>query len=342
MHHDPAKNVLWVARTIEDVARELKLSETDARLLLARAKGKLLEARRKRQTPAIDTTSYVSWNAMFASAYLEAARVLDREDCKDFALKTIDRILNEAWDEAARLPAPRRRAAARRFARRSDLHGPGVLDAYESTLEIRYFESAERALQLTIEKFADADAGGFFDRSRDAAAMGGLDLARKPFQDSPTPGTNSMAAILCDRMYALTNNRLYHDWAEKTLEAFAKIAPQFGLFAASYALAALLHSRHVLQIVVTGPQNDPASGALENTANKIYRYAKSVLRVTPERAKNSSLPPALNEIIPNLPADQSQALVCVETTCRPPIKDPSELSATLTDPREASRATSTT
>ncbi|HUJ80453.1 MAG TPA: hypothetical protein VLW83_01145, partial [Candidatus Acidoferrales bacterium] len=220
--------------------------------------------------------------------------------------------------------------------------GLALLDAYESTLEIRYFESAERTLKVTIEKFADAEGGGFYDRSRDAAAMGGLDLARKPFQDSPTPGTNSMAAILCDRMYALTNNRLYHDWAEKTLEAFAKIAPQFGLFAASYALAALLHDRHVLQVVVTGPQNDPAAEALEKTANKIYRYAKSVLRVTPESTKNSSLPPALNETIPNLPLNQSQALVCVETTCRPPIKDPAELSSTLTDSRKESRATSTT
>jgi uncharacterized protein len=342
MHHNPAKNVLWVARTVEDVARELNLSETDARLLLARAKGKLLEARLTRQTPAIDSTSYVSWNAMFASAYLEAARVLDRKDCKDFALKTIDRILNEAWDEQRgflhRVGGPPLEGTL------DDqiFMGLALLDAYESTLEIRYFESAERTLKLTIEKFADPEAGGFFDRSRDAAAMGGLDLARKPFQDSPTPGTNSMAAILCDRMYALTNNRLYHDWAEKTLEAFAKIAPQFGLFAASYALAALLHDRHVLQVVVTGPQNDPAAIALEKTANKIYRYAKSVLRVTPEGAKNSSLPPALNETIPNLPIDQAQALVCVETTCRPPIKQPAELASALTDSRKESRATSTT
>ena len=342
MHHNPAKNVLWVARTIEDIARELKLSETDVRLLIARAKGKLLEARRKRQTPAIDATSYVSWNAMFASAYLEAARVLDRQDCKDFALKTIDRILQEAWDEQRGFL---HRVGGPRLEGTSDdqiFMALALLDAYESTLEIRYFESAERTLKLTIEKYADAEGGGFFDRSRDAAAMGGLDLARKPFQDSPTPGTNSMAAILCDRMYALTNNRLYHDWAEKTLEAFAKIAPQFGLFAASYALAALLHDRHVLQVVVTGAQNDPTANALEKTANKIYRYAKSVLRVTPGRAKSAALAPALSETIPNLNANTTQALVCIETTCHPPTKDPAELASALTDSRKESRATGTT
>jgi uncharacterized protein YyaL (SSP411 family) len=336
MHHNPAKNVLWVAHPIEEVARELKVSEADARLTLARAKGKLLEARRKRQTPAIDTTSYVSWNAMYASAYLEAARVLDRQDCKDFALRTIDRILNEAWDETRgfqhRLGGPRLEGSLDDQV----FMGLALLDAYESTMEIRYFEAAERALKLTIEKFADAEGGGFYDRSRDAAAMGGLDLARKPFQDSPTPGTNSMAAILCDRMYSLTGNNLYHEWAEKTLEAFAKLAPQFGLFAASYALAALLHQRHVLQVVITGPADDPSASALEQTANKIYRYAKAVLRATPEKIKSAKWPPALAETIQNLPTISAQALVCVETTCRPPIKSPNELKAILTETRASS------
>jgi uncharacterized protein YyaL (SSP411 family) len=335
MHHNPAKNVLWVAHPIEEVARELKVSETDARLLIARAKGKLLDARRKRQTPAIDTTSYVSWNAMYASAYLESARVLDREDCKEFALKTIDKILNEAWDETRgfqhRLGGPKLEGSL------DDqiFMGLALLDAYESTLDIRYFDSAERSLKLTIEKFADAEGGGFFDRSRDAAAMGGLDLARKPFQDSPTPGTNSMAAILCDRMYGLTGNQLFHEWAEKTLEAFAKIAPQFGLFAASYALAALLHSRHVLQVVIAGAADDPAAAALEQAANQVYRFGKSVLRVPLEKIKSVRLPAALAETIPDLPTSAAQALVCVETTCYAPIKNPGELKAVLNETRAA-------
>ena len=104
MHHNPAKNVLWVASTIEDRSRRSsRLDEAATRLLLARAKGKLLAARRERRpVPAIDTTLYVGWNAMFVSAYLEAARVLDREDCRAFALKTLDRILAEAWDENER------------------------------------------------------------------------------------------------------------------------------------------------------------------------------------------------------------------------------------------------
>src|SRR3989454_4898870 len=102
MHHNPAKNVLWIARDAADIARNLGRDETEIRLLIARAKGKLLEARKPRPTPFVDETPYVAWNAMFVSAYLDAARVLGGslgESCRGFALKTLDRILREAWSE---------------------------------------------------------------------------------------------------------------------------------------------------------------------------------------------------------------------------------------------------
>src|SRR4029077_18467232 len=123
------------------------------------------------------------------------------------------------------------------------------------------------------------DGGGFFDRAKDAAPMGGLDGRRKPTQDSPTPGANSVAAIALDRLYALTGEKLYRDWAEKTLEAFVGLVPQYGLFAATYGLAALLHARHALQVVVTGPECDSKAAELEKAANEIYRFGKAVLRV---------------------------------------------------------------
>jgi uncharacterized protein len=330
MHHNPEKNVLWIAAPVGSVSRELKISEPDALLLLARAKGKLLDARRRRRpTPAIDETLYVAWNAMFISAYLEAARVLQRADCRVFALKTMDRLLAEAWDES------------RGFLHRAG--GPcldgslddqvfavaALLDAYETTFDRRYFDIAEHCLRLAVERFGDPEAGGFFDRANDAAAMGGLDVRRKAVQDSPTPGANAAAAIVLDRLYTFTGERLYHDWAEKTLEAFAGRAPQYGIFLATYALAVLLHQRGVLQVVVLGAANDPKSDVLESAANEVYRFGKSVLRLTPEKINAAALPPALRETLPHLDAAKPQARVCVETTCYAPITDPAALTSML-------------
>ena len=332
MHHNPEKNVLWVAQPLEEIARKLTLSEADATLLLARAKLKLLAARRERRpTPTIDQTLYTGWNAMFISAYLEASLVLERADCREFALKTLDRLLAEAWNPAKgflhRMGGP----ALEGSLDDQVLGTAALLDAWEATLEPRYFEIAEAAMRLAVERFGDPDYGGFFDRAKDEPPMGGLEVRRKPLQDSPTPAGNSVAAIVLDRLYALTGEKLYRDWAEKTLEAFATLAPKYGLFAGTYGLAALLHARHPLQVVVTGEAKDVQAADLEKAAVEGYRFGKVILRVTPERLAAGRLPAALRETLPHLDARTPQALVCVETTCHPPITDPTRLAALLSE-----------
>ena len=61
------------------------------------ARAKLLAARAQRTAPYIDRTLYTSWNAMAVTAYLEAARVLRDEKAREFALLTLNRLLDEAW-----------------------------------------------------------------------------------------------------------------------------------------------------------------------------------------------------------------------------------------------------
>src|SRR4030095_7883498 len=242
-------------------------------------KQKMLAARLPRPTPYIDKTMYASWNAMFVSAYLEAARVFPEAlglSCRAFALKTLDRMLREAWSEE--------RGFLHRIGEGAELNGSlddqvcgaiALLDAYEATLKGRYFDAARRTMDITIEKYGDTERGGFFDRSSDAPPMGGLDVRRKPFQDSPTPGGNSVAAIALTRLYAFTDDAKYSEWAQKTLEAFAGIAPQYGMFAATYGLAATLYAHHPAQVVVTGAPGAPAAGALEAAANSIFRFGKA-------------------------------------------------------------------
>jgi uncharacterized protein len=331
MHHNPAKNVLWIAREPEEIAAQLGVEESVIRLTIARAREKMLAARFPRPTPYIDKTLYASWNAMFVSAYLEAGRALQDAlglSCRAFALKTMNRMLSAAWSESAG------------FAHR--IGGPGLsgslddqvfgvlalLDAYQTTLDERYFRAAQRTIDIVIEKYGDAERGAFFDRSSEAPPMGGLDVRRKPFQDSPTPGTNSVAAIALIRVHAFTNEPKYRDWAQKTLEAFAGIAPQFGMFAATYGLAATLFARHPAQVVITGVADDSVARALEAAANSTFRFGKSVLRVLPG-GEPASLPFALRETFPHLPKDKALALVCSGNTCFPPTSDREQLKTLL-------------
>jgi uncharacterized protein YyaL (SSP411 family) len=331
MHHNPAKNVLWIARDAADIAKQLGFDETGVRLTIAKSRGKLFAARKPRPTPFIDKTMYVAWNAMFVSAYFDAACVLGGSlgaNCRAFALKTLDRMLKEVWSES------------RGFGHR--IGGPALegslddqvfsvlalLDAYETTLDPRYFTAAQKTIDLAIARYGDAEAGGFFDRPSDAAPMGGLDVRRKPFQDSPTPSANSVAAIALVRMHAFTGDNRYYEFAKKTLEAFAGIAPQYGLFASTYGLAATLFAHHPLQVVITGDSNDPAAQALEAAAHSVFRFGKSVLRITPG-ASLTNLAGALTETLLHLPAGKPLAVVCSGQTCFPPTNDPEQLKILL-------------
>jgi hypothetical protein len=331
MHHNPAKNVLWIARSPQEIAKQLGNDEPSIVKIIAAAKKKLLAARILRQTPYIDTTMYVSWNAMFVSAYFEAARVFGDslgKQCRAFALKTLDRMLLEVWTEA------------RGFGHR--IGGPplegslddqvfgvlALLDAYEATLDAKYFSAAQKTMDHTLRRYADIENGGFFDRATDAPAMGGLDLRRKPFQDSPTPSANSVAVIALLRLHAFIGQDAYHAFAQKTLEAFAGIAPQYGLFAATYGLAASLFAHHPTQVVITGAAGDAIAQSLADAAASIYRFGKSVLRLTPGTSL-ANLAGALKETLPHLPADKAIAIVCAGQTCLPPTSDPAQLIAQL-------------
>jgi len=331
MHHNPEKNVLWIARDAAEIARTLGLDEAGVRLTIASAKGKMLAARKPRPTPFVDRTMYVSWNAMFVSAYLDAARVLAGEVGKSsraFALKTLDRMLEEAWSEengfAHRIGGP-----ALRGSLDDQVFGVlALLDAYETTLDANYFHAARRTVDATIEEYGDAEGGGFFDRASDAPPMGGLDVRRKPFQDSPTPGANSVAVMALTRLRAYTDDRKYYDWAKKTLEAFAGVAPQYGLFAATYGLAATLFAAHPTQVVIAGPSGDSTARRLEEAANGVFRLGKAVLRVTPESSQEN-LPLALRQTLPHLPKEQASALVCAGNACLPPVHTPEDVKKTL-------------
>jgi uncharacterized protein YyaL (SSP411 family) len=158
--------------------------------------------------------------------------------------------------------------------------------------------------------------------------MGGLDVRRKPFQDSPTPGANSVAAMALTRLHAYTGEQKYYDWAKKTLEAFAGIAPQYGMFAATYGLAATLFANHPIQAVITGAEGDSVAKELEAAANSVFRFGKATLRVTPG-LNVEHLPLALRETLPHLPKDKAMALVCFGNTCMPPTNETERLKAIL-------------
>src|SRR5581483_1538881 len=334
MHHNPAKNVLYVRSSIEEIESRTGFAREKVEQLLQSAKSKLYAARLKRPIPYIDKTIYVGWNALCISAYLQAASVLSSVEAQHFAFWLLDRILSTAWNPERGLA----HVVAYSFPEAAHREIPGLLDdyaattvacldAYEATSDITYFNFARRIADTLIEKFSDPTAGGFFDTSRDESQkLGVLDTRRKPFQDSPTPAGNSMASIALLRLHALTNDQRYRDLAEQTMEVFAGVAAQYGIFAGTYGIASVLFAQPHLQVVVLG--EGPVAEELYKEARLEFLINKSVVRLTTNEAVAQNLPPALAETIPNLQAgkpDEARAIICSNFTCQPPVSTAADL-----------------
>ncbi len=341
MHHNPEKNVLYVRAPVEEVAKRMGLTLERTHELLESARKKMYAARLQRPTPYVDKTVYVGWNSLCVSAYLEAAKVLKLDSARHFALRSLDRILAEAWQPEQGLqhvvaysdPAAERRVV------------PGLLDdyaftaiacldAYEATADLSYFNFAQRVTDKMLDRMFDPVSGGFFDTASPADGeqkpMGVLGTRRKPFQDSPTPAGNSVAAIALLRLHSYNNQPSYREKAEQTLELLAGLAGKFGIFAATYGIAAVHFSQPHTRTVIVG--DDDLANQFHSIAASFFGLAQSVLKLPTNEAVPQNLPPSLAETIPHVAEvtkGKSAAVLCSGFSCQPPIFDPEELRQSL-------------
>jgi uncharacterized protein len=368
MHHNPAKNVLYVRAPIDEIAARMKLTAERVSEVLSSAKMKMLTARLQRPTPFVDKTVYVSWNSLCVSAYLEAAKVLGLEKARRFALKSLDRVLAEAYQDgrahedadesshpsnAAKVAAPTLlHVVAYSDPKAGQREIPGMLDdyaftalacldAYEATADLSYFKFARRIADAMVARFYDPTSGGFFDSEApaDGKNFGVLTTRRKPLQDAPTPAGNPMAAIALMRLHHYTGVPEYRKKAEQTLETFAGVAQQFGIFAATYGIAVLYCLESPTQVVVIGKDHeDPAADELYRVAVAPFAFKKTVLRLTANEAVRENLPAVLAATIPRLPQlaslqsgkGKSFAVLCSGNSCQPPIIEILDLQRVLT------------
>jgi uncharacterized protein YyaL (SSP411 family) len=358
MHHNPAKNVLYVRASVEEIAQRMNLAKERVDELLASAKKKMYAARLQRPTPYVDKTVYVGWNSLCVSAYLEAAKVLGLTDARRFALRSLDRVLGEAWrpasgnkENAGNSVGPTVAGLLLHVVSYSDPAAShrevtGLLDdyaftalsgmdAYEATADLSYFKFAHAITDAMIARFYDATAGGFFDSepAADGQSLGVLATRRKPLQDSPTPAGNPMAAIALARLHHYTGDASYRDKAEQTLETFAGVAEQFGIFAATYGIAVVHLLESPMQVVVIAEDGDAETAeTLHAQAIAPFAFSKTVLRLERNQVVAENLPPELAGTISKLPAlggGKSFAVVCSGSACQPPVFDAAGLRTAL-------------
>ena len=295
MHHNPRKNVLWWK---SDPAGD------DEWPLLERALVGLKAARDRRPAPFVDTTPYVNWNAMMASAFLHAGAVLDRPDCNALALRVLGRIWTEAWREGRGMGHVIDRAEPRGLLEDNVHAAAAFLDAYEATGDETWRTRAISVIEHCRRAHWDDAGGGFFDVAHGRTGAAYLATPAKPVQDAPTPSGNGVAALVLARLAGFTDDPHWRGLLERQLATFGGAAPQLALYGATLLRAIDWALRPVTRIDVSGVRGPGAACDMHLLALQAYRPRKIVIRTV---------------------ADRPAATVCVGTTCSLPVATPAAL-----------------
>lgn len=182
--------------------------------------------------PPIDRTVFADANAAMVSAALRAARLLEDDWLRTFALKSLERVVLRHYRPGA--------GVAHCIEGDQEVRGLlddqiamalANLDAYEVTGDIVYEMMAEELTRQAVAVCWDAPAGGFFDRAPADRDIGLLRIRRKPF------AANCEAVRMLRRLAAVSGESEYATLADEALRAVAPQAASQGPLAAHYLLA---------------------------------------------------------------------------------------------------------
>ncbi len=264
----------------------------------------LPESRRQSQlAPPADPYCYAHWGAQAVSLLLAASWKLARPDLATPALRVLDALVEQA--------AGGNLSLAYRQGTNADTVETGLLAGWANLLEAltdaatwrpteteRYNNCARQVASVLMERFADADGGGFFDTAEDPEAVGYLQVREKPLPE------NLAAAKGLLKLHHLTQEISYHQAARQTLNAYAETYRAHGEFAANYAVAVDLFLHPPVEITVEGRADYPDTQAMLRAAGQLA-YPNLLVK----------------------PAGGGDALahLCFDNMCWPPVSDPAEL-----------------
>ena len=143
--------------------------------------------RLKLKPPYIDKHIYTNWNAMMISSYLDASVILGDPSVRDFALKSLDRLLQLNYKKGEGMfhfhdgqPHLPNQLADQTTTANTLSH------SYESTGDEKYLNTAKEIMQVAETKLYDSEHGGFFDTVTDPTAPGFLSKPAKPLEENST------------------------------------------------------------------------------------------------------------------------------------------------------------
>jgi uncharacterized protein YyaL (SSP411 family) len=271
---ETAQGVLrWMSEVLLDEGTGAFRGSQDADAVHARIA--TVAARAEHGAPECDPTIFTNWNAIAVSTLFKAASVLHEDRWREQALRTLDFLIEEMFDE---------RSGMYHYWD-GTYHLPGLLsdqaytlraliDAVQCAGGARYLELGQALAGLAIESLR-SEGGGFFDTRHDPGARGGLRRRDRSILE------NSVMAEALLRLSLLTRDGDYADTARETLVSFLGDYKRYGHFVAGYARAVDLALNPPVHVTIVGPAERADTRALRAAALAPYVASRVVQVIDP-------------------------------------------------------------
>ena len=321
------KNLLYTARSLQEVAEQSGRPAHDVATALGRARRTLMQVRGSRPRPHLDDKVLTAWNGLMIAAFARAGRVLpDSGRYLAAAARAATFLRSRMWDGRTLLRRYRGGdAAIDGYAEDYAYLVFGVLELFQATGDPQWLEWALQLQQRQDERFWDPEGGGWFSTTgADPTVL----LRLKEEYDGAEPAASSVGAL---NLLTLSHLTADADAAERLADLFGAFAEKIaGMGRAVPMMLAALSTYHagVPQVVVAGPPEREDTRALLDAIRAKYRPTAVTVLLSPAMAAG------LASVLPwtasmTMREERATAYVCRDFACRAPVTDPVALTEEL-------------
>jgi hypothetical protein len=322
------KNLLYLARTVDELADEFQMPREAVSAALGRARLAMFQARLARPRPHLDDKILTAWNGLMIGAFARAARVSaavegasDAEAAYRHAARRAATFLRATmWNEGTRTLVRRYRAGHAEIDGYAEDYAClifGLIELLQADPDPLWLEWAVALQRRQDELFWDDRDGGWFSTTgRDASVL----VRMKEDYDGAEPAASSMAVSNLLALVHLVDDPQWTRRIEETLRAFGLRLEQVGRGVPMMAAALSQYHAGGGLIVIVG---DGDTTALARAVAQRYRPFMLTLHLVP--ASQRALAPRLPVVASMRAPGGAAAFMCRDFTCGPPAASAAEL-----------------
>ena len=319
------KNLLYTARSLEEVAASTRQSVPAVQAALAAARVVLTEARALRPRPHLDDKVLTAWNGLMITAFARTGRALGDRSFVDDAVRAAGFLRRHLWnDTTATLLRRYRRghAAVTGYAEDYAYLAAGLIELFQATGDPAWLEWAMTLHRELDERFGDPVEGGWFSTTGDDPSV----LIRMKEQyDGAEPAASSVASLNLLALAHLTGDSTMAARAEAAMASFQ---PHLGRSVPLMLTALSTYHAGMAQVVVVGDPAAADTAALMAAVRGLYHPTALLVPVTPAHREGlERLLPWTRTMVAR--DGLATAYVCRDFACQAPTTSADELAAQL-------------